>query len=262
MRTPISYYGGKQSMLGKILPLIPDHKVYCEPFFGGGAVFFSKPKAPVNVINDRNDDLMNFYRQMRDNPEAVAKAIQQTPHSRQAHRRSYLMLKYPQLFTETERAWAVWVQTNMGFSTKIFGGFAYDRSGSTTRKLASKKLLLGPELTDMLQGICIECTDALKVIDSHDTPDTFFYCDPPYVGTDQGHYGGYVQRDFDALIDKLSGIEGKFMLSHYPNRLMEQAADRNGWVVRRYPKTVAVSHTVKRQSEELLVMNYRPAESS
>ena len=54
MKTPISYYGGKQSLLKHILPLIPEHRIYVEPFFGGGAVFFAKEPAKVEVINDHN----------------------------------------------------------------------------------------------------------------------------------------------------------------------------------------------------------------
>jgi DNA adenine methylase len=54
MKTPITYYGGKQTLLKYLLPLIPQHKMYCEPFFGGGAVFFAKPKSEVEVINDIN----------------------------------------------------------------------------------------------------------------------------------------------------------------------------------------------------------------
>lgn len=61
MRTPITYYGGKQRLAKTIVSMIPSHKIYCEPFFGGGAVFFQKPKAGIEVINDKNDMLINFY---------------------------------------------------------------------------------------------------------------------------------------------------------------------------------------------------------
>jgi DNA adenine methylase len=61
MKTPISYYGGKQSMLKHILPLIPEHKIYVEPFFGGGAVFFGKEPSKVEVINDYNSNVVVFY---------------------------------------------------------------------------------------------------------------------------------------------------------------------------------------------------------
>lgn len=61
MRTPITYYGGKQTLLKHILPLIPKHTIYTEAFCGGAAVFFAKKPAEAEVINDINQDLVNFY---------------------------------------------------------------------------------------------------------------------------------------------------------------------------------------------------------
>lgn len=55
MRTPITYYGGKQQLAAKIISMMPAHKIYCEPFFGGGAVFFQKPKSYLEVINDKKE---------------------------------------------------------------------------------------------------------------------------------------------------------------------------------------------------------------
>lgn len=52
MKPAISYYGGKQLMISTILPLIPSHEHYCEPFFGGGAVFFVKNPSGIESIND------------------------------------------------------------------------------------------------------------------------------------------------------------------------------------------------------------------
>lgn len=66
MTPPISYYGGKQKMLKHILPLIPTHKIYIEPFFGGGAVFFGKNPSEVEVINDLNSYVINFYNVLKD----------------------------------------------------------------------------------------------------------------------------------------------------------------------------------------------------
>ena len=54
MKTPITYYGGKQTMLKYILPLIPTHSLYTEAFCGGAAVFFAKPPSDGEVINDLN----------------------------------------------------------------------------------------------------------------------------------------------------------------------------------------------------------------
>ena len=60
-KTPISYYGGKQNLVKRILPIIPEHSLYCEPFVGGGAVFWAKQASNVEVINDTNRELINFY---------------------------------------------------------------------------------------------------------------------------------------------------------------------------------------------------------
>jgi hypothetical protein len=65
---------------------------------------------------------------------------------------------------------------------------------------------------------------------SRDAPDAFFYLDPPYAGADQGHYGGYAQEGFDALLGLLEGIKGKFPLSSYRNKALADCTRRNGRV--------------------------------
>jgi thymidylate synthase len=62
-----------------------------------------------------------------------------------------------------------------------------------------------------------------------DTPETFFYIDPPYVGANQGHYGGYTQEYFDELLEMLSKIKGKFILSSYPNKILTDFIKNNQW---------------------------------
>jgi DNA adenine methylase len=59
--------------------------------------------------------------------------------------------------------------------------------------------------------------------------DAFFYLDPPYVGVDQGHYNGYSQEDFDNLLGLLETIRGKFLLSSFRNKSLEDFTRRNGW---------------------------------
>ena len=61
MKTPITYYGGKQLLASTIVSMIPEHRIYCEPYFGGGAVFFAKEPSYLEAINDLNDRLMIFY---------------------------------------------------------------------------------------------------------------------------------------------------------------------------------------------------------
>ena len=75
MKTPISYYGGKQTLAKTIVGLIPPHRLYCEPFMGGGAIFFAKEPATVEIINDTNGELINFYRVVQRDLTALKKDI-------------------------------------------------------------------------------------------------------------------------------------------------------------------------------------------
>ncbi|MDR3062046.1 MAG: DNA adenine methylase, partial [Dysgonamonadaceae bacterium] len=81
MRTPITYYGGKQRIASEIISMIPGHKIYCEPFFGGGAVFFRKPKSGIEVINDHDNSLINFYTCVQNRFPELQELIKQTLHS-------------------------------------------------------------------------------------------------------------------------------------------------------------------------------------
>jgi DNA adenine methylase len=86
----------------------------------------------------------------------------------------------------------------------------------------------------------------------------FFYCDPPYVGSDQGHYDGYTQGDFDALLKLLERIQGKFLLSSFRNKTLKEFAGRNGWhtVELRMSMPMANSSKPGRKKIEVLAANY------
>src|SRR5690606_36378661 len=110
MKGPIPYYGGKATLASKIVQLIPDdHVLYAEPFFGGGAVFFEKKPSAVEVINDTNRELINFYRVCQLDFVSLAKEVRISLHSRSSHADASVIYNSPNLFNEVKRAWAVWV---------------------------------------------------------------------------------------------------------------------------------------------------------
>lgn len=229
-KTPISYYGGKQNLVKIILSLIPDHNLYCEPFVGGGAVFFAKTPSPVEVINDYDGKVINFYKVCKLQFSKLQKLIQATPHSRKIHTEAAAILKKGSAKDLVKWAWAFWVQTNMSFSSKIFGGYAYERqSNGISKKVFNKKAQFTEAFCERLDLVDIECNDALKVIKSRDTPESFFYVDPPYFNSDMGHYKGYTETDFRNLLELLSKIKGKFLLSSYPSDVLNQFTKKNRW---------------------------------
>lgn len=258
MKTPITYYGGKQQLSNKILMMIPEHKVYCEAFIGGGAVFFAKDPAPVEIINDTNQNLINFYEVCQMDFQALQKEIKTSLHSRDIHRKALVVLNNPDLFDKIKRAWAVWVVANSSFGSEWDAGWGYDRSGSATQKLKNKRSMFTEKIAERLQSVQLECCDALKIIKSRDTSETFFYLDPPYPNTDQGHYDGYSSADFRELLEVLSKTEGKFLLSSFRHEYLTEFTELNSWhqIEIRMPKPMTVQSGRSLQKIEVLTANY------
>lgn len=93
MRTPISYYGGKQNLADEVISLFPEHIQYVEPFLGGGAVFFKKPKSFNECINDLNGWVTNFFTVCKLQFPELKKMIDSTLHSEIHHIRAGEILR-------------------------------------------------------------------------------------------------------------------------------------------------------------------------
>jgi DNA adenine methylase len=139
MKTPITYYGGKQNMVSTIVPLLPKHNLYCEPFFGGGAIFFAKEKSRVEVINDTNKELINFYKIVQSDFVSLEKEIRITLHSRDLYRKASTIYNNPDMFSELKRAWALWTLSSQSFASIIDGSWGYDKTKNTTSKKICNK---------------------------------------------------------------------------------------------------------------------------
>ena len=107
MKTPITYYGGKQQLADDIISMMPPHRIYCEPFFGGGAVFFAKGPSFLEVINDRNDLLITFYKQCVENFDRLQEKIQNTLHSESEYNKAKRIYNNPKHQSKLNVAWAV-----------------------------------------------------------------------------------------------------------------------------------------------------------
>ena len=242
---PAPYYGGKGRLASRIVKLIPDHDLYNEPFIGGGYVFWAKPSSSIEVINDVNGLVINFYKVLKDKFKALQKLIDNTLYSFQEHQHACLMYKNPELFTYVQLAWAYWVCCCQGFASKICSGWGYE------------KLLDSEYYTKRLESVYIECRDALKVIQNRDVERAFHYIDPPYPGTSQGHYGkfGFDKRRFVELLELLLDIKGKFILSSYPYPELTQFVNQNGWHQVSFKQTISVNKSGK-QKTEVLTANF------
>ncbi|MEG2276662.1 MAG: DNA adenine methylase [Odoribacter sp.] len=257
MKTPISYYGGKQTMLKHILPLIPQHKLYTEAFCGGAAVLFAKPPVIAEIINDINMDVTNFYWIAKVYYADLKQDIDKTLHSRDMHAHAGHILQYPQFFTPVQRAWAVWALCKMSFASMMDSSFGYDFGGGMPKKLQNGKDDFTEHLCARLQNVTIENRDALSVIKTYDSPEAFHFVDPPYINSDCGHYeGSFNEQNMEDLLKLLETIKGKFMLTMFPFPLIEDYAVKNNWVIHRVERTISASKQSRRKQEEWMVCNY------
>lgn len=231
VRTPLTWYGGKQKLAKQIVALMPAHRVYLEPFAGGAAVLFAKPPAERETINDLDGSVMRFWRALREQPEALAAAVALTPYGRAEWEAS----RDIDVNDDVEAARRFLVNVDQSFSRERSKwsppSLLADRRG---RWQAGVWANMPPKLlaaAERLSGVCLENGDALDLIPRWDVPECVIYCDPPYVGEHRKTMSKGYAHDagpdlWDRLVDVLATVShAAVILSGYP---CEQA-DRLGW---------------------------------
>lgn len=230
IKTPISYYGGKQQMLNRLLPLIPTHTTYCEPFCGGAALYWAKEPSLVEVINDKNRELINFYQCLKNRFKQLKPMLEASLHSRAMHSDARQIYKNPTEYTEVERAWAVWMMSCQTFLSKLDGAWGYAiKSNKSCIKVGNSIKRIAELYQERLLLTTIECDDAVKVFIRFDREETFTYLDPPYINTNQGHYGGYKEAEYRVLLEAGAEAKGKFLLSSFPNEVLKEFVEKHNW---------------------------------
>lgn len=266
MRTPITYYGGKQKLASFILGMIPAHRIYVEPYFGGGAVFFAKGKSYLEVINDINDKLITFYEvcQSEELFPLLMTKVYETLHSESSYQKAYSFWKDPDKCNgnKVDLAWAVWLVTNMSFSGSPSGGWKWDNGTAGSHSgivMDHYRQEFSGWIHDRLKNVQISCRDALTVIEQRDREETFFFLDPPYPGCEQKHYKGFTFEHFEQLLEKLTTVKGKFLLCNFHSDMLQQYVDKFGWnmSVKDLPMQVANFKGNSRRKQEVIVCNYK-----
>lgn len=233
MRPPITYYGGKMTIANRIVSLLPEHSHYVEPFAGSLAVLLAKPRSDMETVNDLDQDLVTFWRVLRDRPEDLTRATALTPHSRAEHQAAYEMAAVDDL----ERARRVWVMLSQGRGgtlRKTGWRFYRDPAGSYLSfpeylKAYSERVLPAAE---RIAGVTLECRSALDVIrDYGKHPNVLLYVDPPYLGTSRNSTGYRHEmpsaEQHDELLAALKECLASVVISGYPSELYDQSLD--GW---------------------------------
>lgn len=262
-RIAFGWYGGKFNHLSWLLPLLPEAHHYCEPFGGSAAVLLNRPPSPVETYNDIDGDVVNFFRVLRDQTDELLRVLALTPFSREEF--YVALLPLTEELTPVERARRFFVrarQVRTGLAqTASLGRWANCKntsragmSGVVSRWLGSVEGLA--EIAHRLLCVQIENRPAIQVIKLYDSPDTLFYCDPPYLPETRGDdraYGFEMDREAHAeLATVLRDCRGKVALSGYHCDFMDRLY--KGWRCVEAPAKMC--HSIKKPRRETLWMNY------
>lgn len=177
MNSPIKWVGGKSQSCKKICDLIPEHDCYCELFFGAGHIFFNKEVSKVEVINDINNELMNFYRVIQRSGSLFLERGKFELYSKELYeeyKRDFEGGKHAEM-NDIERAFRFYCMLRESFSGRFGSGWGY--SGTRNEADVFFRALEGIEqVTKRLRNVQIDCRDFEAVIDGFDGDKTVFIC--------------------------------------------------------------------------------------
>jgi DNA adenine methylase len=249
------YIGGKRQLsrhLVRRFARVP-HEVYAEPFVGMGGVFFRRSQRPrAEVINDRSRDVATFFRVLQRHYEAFLDMLRWRLASRADFER--LMATDPDTLTDLERAARFLQLQRLTFGGRVIGrsfGISKHRPG---RFDIGKLRPMLEAAHDRLSGVLIECLDYAAFIERYDGPETLFYLDPPYIGSEHFYGAGlFDPAAFVALCGQLQDIRGTFVVTVNDVR---EARERFAWAAF---ESLPVSYSVNAgngvAARELIVMN-------
>lgn len=230
-RPIVRYHGGKWRLAPWIIANLPAHRVYVEPFGGGGSVLLRKSPSYAEVYNDLDGEIVNVFRVARDRGAELVRALELTPFSYDEFLGSYEPSADP-----LEQARRTITRSFQGFgSAAVCGeisGFRANnnRAGTTPAHDWRNYPTALRTIIDRLRGVVIENRDAVGVMRQHDGPDTVHYVDPPYVHSTRSRGNRYCKKGYKhemtddhhrTLAETLHALKGAVVLSGYHSPLYD-----------------------------------------
>lgn len=260
----IGYIGGKSYLSKWVISHFPENyqdNTYCEVFGGGGWVLFRKDESNVEIYNDLDSNIVNLFRIIRDNYDEFKHRAEWSLHSREMYQEAKAKLADDKFLSDMERAMYYAIRQTQSFA----GNGSTWGYQITAERITSGKWRPFLNRLDLinarLKRVQIECLDFEKVIKKYDTPNTLFYCDPPYFGAEHYYNVPFSKEDHERLADLLKSIKGKFVLSYYDNEFVNGLYKGLNRDLKDVPKhssgiTVNSKSRQKPRATEQLIMNY------
>lgn len=227
------WFGGKTNIAGWIAEKLPEHLTYVEPFGGSASVLLNKERSHTEVYNDKDGDVVHFFRVARERPDELAEWVRTVPYA-ERHYHDWWEDFYgdgsrPEDDIRRAGQWLFLRYTNFSGHVATKRGFRRDSANDPKGGRESHNWTNVPDriraIASRLQGVTILDEDYRETIDRYDTPETVFYVDPPYVGNEDVYNETTAHRD---VAGALEGIEGYAMVSYME---IPPEFDLDGWNV-------------------------------
>jgi DNA adenine methylase len=249
---PLSYIGGKNPLAREVIEIFPKHTTYVEAFAGGAQVFFHKEPSKVEVLNDLDGEIVNFFRVCQAYPDELIRYFRFVLASRKWF--DLLRTTDPATLTDIQRAARYLYLLKNRFASLVRNP-NYHRNVVQPPGFNLERL---PELIEnahkRLERVQIECASYDEILTRFDRPTTLFYLDPPYWGRKLYHHN-FTTADFEKLAECLGKVRGKFVLS------LNDVPEVRALFRRFHIKQVELHYTSQkhagRRYREVLITNFR-----
>lgn len=259
MRAIFKYPGSKWSIAEWIIDHFPRHHSYLEPFFGSGAVLFTKSRSPIETVNDLDGDVVNVFEWIKKDPERLAHAIYWTPYARDIYKKAF-----DEQGTEADpfqRAVNFYIRMMMGHGFRTNGervGWKNDVQGREAA-YAAKQWCDTPDIilraAERLRGVQIENRPAVELIRRFNYPNVLIYADPPYMLKTryrEQYRHEMNDSDHEELLESLKAHQGPVVLSGYDSSLYTSTL--RGW----HRDEISTMNQNARPRKEVIWMNFAP----
>lgn len=253
VQSPIKWIGGKSNLSKKIVRMMPKHHTYVEPFGGVGWVLFKKDKSKVEILNDINGELINFYRVIKTLPDEFCTEFELLPKSRELFN-DYVAEDISKL-TELDRAVRFYYLLMLNFGGR-FNRFTFSIRNDGIKQINFDKLPMNIRMAHKrLQDVYIENSSYEEIIRKWDKKDTLFFLDPPYLDTTEKDYTEiFIKEDYERLYINLKDIKGKFILTVADTDFVRELF--KDFILNDTDVFYSISKEKKRDHKELNISNF------
>lgn len=192
-------------MVKQLVPLVPDHHTYVEPFIGSGAVFFGKQRAAREVINDLNPKISQAFNDLKGLTKSELRDLESRKWIGKRTLYKKLLKSDPQ--RRVDRLYKFMYISIFSYGHKWGSGFNPGAEGQRTG-LASRLAAAN----DRMRGVIVHNGTYVPLMRQYDGPRSFFFLDPPYVGTDVAvGESKFDEVEFKKILD---GLRGRFLVTY------------------------------------------------